>query len=198
MKKLLSALLACSLSFMLLGFKGCCKQNAATGAPKKISKKAASKTKTAPHTKVAYNAQQSSGFPDEEALTQFAYLDEDQRIEGFDTDLSAANNAVDSLSPEEQVALNKEINDLVSLWSTDANEMNSMAVDFKTLYLDSVPTPIDTEDTQSSLVVASAELPSTDEVNAQPSILTALDQAHEINREIEEDTKSIVPEELTA
>lgn len=191
MKKLLSALLACSLSFLLLGFKGCCKQNTAACAPKKMSKKTPAQTKSTPSAKVAYNHE--GDFLNEEGFDQFAYFDKNKLIEDFDTDVNAANNALDALSADEQNALHAEIDQLVQLWSSDDNR--DLSVDFKTLYLDSAPAAIETEETKSPLVVASSKLPSEEESNA---LLTALDEAKEIARDIEAETKDIRPEELSA
>jgi|GEM_PF-5742996 len=198
MKKLLSALLVCSLSFVLLGFKGCCKESCANGAKKVCAPK---KSKTAPKkdAQVAYNELHSSDLADDEAISHFAYIDDNQLlVDDFDTQfddtqLDAANNAIDNLSVAEQNKLNEEIQELVSLWKTDDSDL-SPAVDFKTLYLDSASPEIDTKEIKPEHSLASAELPNDDGIRSPEPIITALDDAQDMTREIEADTKEIKPE----
>lgn len=202
MKKLLSALLVCSLSFVLLGFKGCCKESCAEGSAKVCASK---KAKNSPkkEAQVAYNELNSSELPDDEAISHFAYIDDNQLlVDDFDTpfddtQLDAANNAVDNLSVAEQKKLNDEIQELVSLWKTDDSEL-APVVDFKTLYLDSASSEIDTKEIKPEHSLASAELPGDDGLRSPEPIITALDEAQDMTREIEAETKEIRPEVISA
>lgn len=203
MKTLLNALLSCSAAFLLVGCSSCGKQ-ANSGAPKKVvaqktqkcQKKGQKKSAPAATTKVAYNAVPSDELPSDDELNHLAFLNENFLVEDYDTHLDAANNAVESLSPEEKDALNEEINHLVSLWKTDESDLR---VDFKTLYLDSNTPVIDTTEQKPEHTVAENEMSGDDVLRSEVPLITAFDEAQEMTKDIEaETTKDISPEALTA
>lgn len=189
MKKLLSALLACSLTILLLGFSSCCdtkcKKSAPVGACKAKDKNCASKKQKCVSKKQKGASQEVASLynPVEESsdFEQFAYLNE--RIEDFDTSTEAANEMIDGLNPQEQAELNEEINHLVALWKTD--EENPVAVDFKTLYLDTdksgstIAAPDEVED---RALLAQAD--DAEEIHKEPALITALDEAADIAKDI--------------
>ena len=193
MKKLLSALLSCSLTILLLGFSGCCdtkcKKSAPAVACKAKDKKCAVKKQKGTQEKVAslYNpVEENADFE------QFAYLNE--RIDDFDTSTEAANDIIDGLNPEEQAELNNEIEHLVSLWKTD--EENPVTVDFKTLYLDTNKPSIATPDEENKALLAHAD--DAEEIHKEPSLITALDEAADIAKDISTEDDEPAREILSA
>jgi hypothetical protein len=149
MQKHLTALLSCSLLF-LLGANGCCNKSckkaaAPTHAAKPAAaKKATPKTKKSgeKHTKVAalYNqaGEMEDGINDlsAEEFSKLTYLDE-RSISDFDVaQATYDNNPLNIFSAADQQTLDQEISTLVSLWKAQDAADEDLKADFQTLFLD--------------------------------------------------------------
>ncbi len=166
MQKRLSALLSCSLLF-LLGFSGCCnksckKSKLTPSATKSTGKKSSSKKSSGSSTNVAalYNKNYDSNnlLPEipEPDFNKLTFVDEGT-IADFDvTPMAYDNNALAIFDGDDDAkkALNAQIDHLVSLWKAQDDsltEPNDLVVDFRALYLDADKSVVPAQDAPSHI-----------------------------------------------